>query len=94
MIVQEIKDVIMGELLGSTAYVANPRKDGKHFEAIVVSPTFVGQSLVKQHQAVMLALKQKFESNVHAFSLKTFTPEKWEEESPNFEKYLKANQLI
>ncbi len=58
--------------------VFSPRLDGVHFEAIVVSPNFIGKSLVEQHKMVMHALQDHFQSALHALSLKTFTPEQWE----------------
>jgi acid stress-induced BolA-like protein IbaG/YrbA len=79
-----IKDIIMEALPDATVYVLDPYQDGQHFQAIVISSSFVGQSLIKQHQAVMLPLKHAFEGAVHALSLKTFTPEKWETEKSNY----------
>jgi len=40
--------------------------------------------LIKQHQMVMKPLKQAFAESVHALGLKTFTPDKWEQEKNNF----------
>lgn len=79
---EEIKRTIRDVLSDATIYVADP--DGEHFQAIVISPSFVGMPLVKQHQVVMKALKSQFESTVHALALKTFTPEKWAVEEKNY----------
>ncbi|MCB1073039.1 MAG: BolA/IbaG family iron-sulfur metabolism protein [Chlamydiia bacterium] len=57
----------------------NPQKDGLHFDAIVISSLFSGKSLVEQHQMVMAPLKELFDSKLHALSLKTYTPEEWNE---------------
>ena len=81
---QEIKTIIQQALPDADVYVLDPQNDGQHFEAIVVSPSFEGQSLVKQHQAVMKPLKESFETTVHALALKTFTPEKWEAVKSNY----------
>jgi acid stress-induced BolA-like protein IbaG/YrbA len=51
--------------------------DGTHFEAIVVSPEFVGKNMVKQHQLVYAALGERMKAEIHALSMKTFTPEAW-----------------
>jgi len=51
--------------------------DGTHFEAIVVSPEFVGKNMVKQHQLVYAALSERMKAEIHALSMKTFTPEAW-----------------
>ncbi len=80
-----IKECITKTLPDATVYVADPNNDGEHFEAIVVSPTFVGLPLVKQHQKVMNALKEEFATSVHALALKTFTPEKWENEKSKYQ---------
>jgi acid stress-induced BolA-like protein IbaG/YrbA len=53
--------------------------DGTHFEAVIVSPDFVGKSMVAQHQLVYGALGDRMRAEIHALSMKTFTPEKWAE---------------
>ena len=73
---QQIKDLIETAVEGATVHMYDP--DGEHFEAMVISETFVGLSLIKQHKLVMTALKERFATDVHALALKTFTPEKWE----------------
>ena len=82
--IEAIKDTIQAAIPEATIYVADPNNDGEHFEAIVISETFIGKPLVKQHQQVMNALKLAFETTVHALALKTFTPEKWENEKHKF----------
>ena len=81
---EAIKDRIEESIPNSTAHVHDPQQDGEHFQALVISETFVGKPLVKQHQLVMNSLKEAFETNVHALALKTFTPEKWESEKENY----------
>lgn len=51
--------------------------DGTHFEAVIVSPEFVGKTMVKQHQLVYAALGERMKAEIHALSMKTFTPEAW-----------------
>ena len=53
------------------------RGDGAHFEAIVVSPRFAGLSRVRQHQLVYAALGERMREEIHALSMKTFSPEEW-----------------
>ena len=79
-----IKEKIQTVLPEAIIYVLDPHQDGEHFEAIVISDTFVGIPLVKQHQVVMNALKDEFKERVHALALKTFTPEKWDNEKHKF----------
>lgn len=76
----QIKMMIQEALETVHVEVHNPREDGLHFEAFVVSPAFTGKSLVEQHQMVMLPLKKHFEGALHALSLKTLTPEAWDEQ--------------
>ena len=52
--------------------------DGRHFEAVIVSPLFRGQSKVKQHQLVYAALGERMREDIHALSMKTLTPEEWQ----------------
>jgi acid stress-induced BolA-like protein IbaG/YrbA len=51
--------------------------DGQHFEAVIVSPVFVGKNMVQQHQLVYQALGDRMRSEIHALSMRTFTPEAW-----------------
>ena len=51
--------------------------DGAHFEAVVVSPSFAGLSRVRQHQLVYAALGERMRVEIHALSMKTFSPEEW-----------------
>ena len=52
-------------------------EDGQHFEAVVVSAEFVGKNMVQQHQLVYRALGDRMRQEIHALSLRTFTPETW-----------------
>ncbi|HZZ94657.1 MAG TPA: BolA family protein [Usitatibacter sp.] len=51
--------------------------DGAHFEAVIVSPRFAGLARVKQHQLVYAALGDRMREEIHALSMKTFSPEEW-----------------
>jgi acid stress-induced BolA-like protein IbaG/YrbA len=51
--------------------------DGQHFEAVVVSAAFVGKNMVQQHQLVYQALGDRMRQEIHALSIKTFTPDMW-----------------
>jgi acid stress-induced BolA-like protein IbaG/YrbA len=53
--------------------------DGTHFEAVIVSPAFEGKSMVQQHQLVYTALGDRMRAEIHALSMKTYTPQKWNE---------------
>ncbi len=51
--------------------------DGQHFEAIVVSKDFIGKNIVQQHQMVYKALGERMKDEIHALSMKTYTPDSW-----------------
>ena len=51
--------------------------DGHHFEAVIVSGAFRGKARVQQHQIVYNALGDRMREEIHALSMKTFTPEDW-----------------
>jgi acid stress-induced BolA-like protein IbaG/YrbA len=53
------------------------RGDGAHFEAVVVSPAFAGLTRVRQHQLVYAALGERMREEIHALSMKTYSPEEW-----------------
>ncbi|MBX9964778.1 MAG: BolA/IbaG family iron-sulfur metabolism protein [Burkholderiales bacterium] len=51
--------------------------DGAHFEAVIVSPDFRGKTRIQQHQVVYRALGDRMRQEIHALSMKTYTPEEW-----------------
>jgi acid stress-induced BolA-like protein IbaG/YrbA len=52
--------------------------DGQHFEAVVVSDAFSGKSRIQRHQLVYQTLGERMRGEIHALSMKTYTPEEWE----------------
>ena len=58
-------------------YVEVLGDDGHHFEAVIVSPQFTGKNRVQQHQLVYLALGDRMREEIHALSMRTFTPDAW-----------------
>jgi len=52
--------------------------DGSHFDAVVIGEMFADMSLVKKQQAVYATLGDKITNGeVHALTIKTFTPDEW-----------------
>jgi acid stress-induced BolA-like protein IbaG/YrbA len=52
--------------------------DGRHWYATIVSPEFEGQRAICRHQQVYATLGAKMHTDeVHALSMKTFTPAEW-----------------
>ena len=54
--------------------------DGQHFEAVVVSEEFAGKSRVQRHQRVFQTLGDRMREEIHALSIKTFTPQEWQDQ--------------
>ncbi len=48
--------------------------DGRHFFATIVSSAFEGLPRVRRHQRVYAALGDRMREQIHALSMKTFTP--------------------
>ncbi|MCB0037679.1 MAG: BolA family transcriptional regulator [Anaerolineales bacterium] len=82
MVAEEIKETILAAVPDAEVYIYDP--DGQHFQALVISPAFEKMPLVRQHQMVMKAMTEAFETSVHALGLKTFTPAKWQNEKQNY----------
>jgi acid stress-induced BolA-like protein IbaG/YrbA len=52
--------------------------DGRHWAAVVVSAEFAGLRTLQRHQRVYATLGARMHTDeVHALSIKTFTPAEW-----------------
>ena len=52
--------------------------DGRHWFATIVSQSFEGKRLIQRHQLVYATLGNRMQTDeVHALSMKTFTPAEW-----------------
>lgn len=51
--------------------------DGRHFEAVIVAQSFDGLRSVQRHQKVYAVLGDRMREEIHALSMKTFTPAEW-----------------
>jgi acid stress-induced BolA-like protein IbaG/YrbA len=51
--------------------------DGQHFYATIVSSEFEGKRLVQRHQLVYGAMGDRMKAEVHALSIKAFTPQEY-----------------
>lgn len=68
-----IQNMIEQALPDAEVRVSGP--DGVHFEALVISPAFVGKPPLARHRLVYAALGERMGGDIHALSLKTQTPE-------------------
>ncbi|MDB5766221.1 MAG: Cell division protein BolA [Collimonas fungivorans] len=53
--------------------------DGQHFKAVIVSTAFAGKRPIQRHQIVYAALGDRMREEIHALSMKTLTPEEFQE---------------
>ena len=51
---------------------------GFHLEAVIVSENFINKSLIERHKMIYAALGDLLKHEIHAFSMKTLTPDEWE----------------
>ena len=51
--------------------------EGQHFYATIVSSDFAGKRLVQRHQMVYEALGDRMKAEIHALSIKAFTPDEF-----------------
>ena len=52
--------------------------DGRHWSAVIVSREFEGKRPIQRHQRVYATLGARMHTDeVHALSMKTFTPAEW-----------------
>ena len=56
---------------------AGARDGGRHFRAVIVSEKFAGLSRVRSQQLVYQSVDEWMGKEIHALSMKTFTPDEW-----------------
>lgn len=75
---QDIQQLIETNMSNTQAQVDG--EDGRHFNAIVISPLFENKNRVQKQQLVYSALgNHLLDGTIHAISIKTFTPSEWAE---------------
>ncbi len=75
MTAEELKAIITAGLPCEHIHLEG---DGRHWYATIVSSQFEGKRLIQRHQRVYATLGAKMHTDeVHALSMKTFTPTEW-----------------
>jgi len=54
--------------------------DNTHFEALVVAKEFEGKRSIARHQLVYKCLGALVGNEIHALSIRAFTPEEWRQQ--------------
>jgi acid stress-induced BolA-like protein IbaG/YrbA len=76
MTAEEIKTIIEAGLACQHCALEG---DGRHWYATIVSGAFEGKRPIQRHQLVYATLGTRILTDeVHALSMKTFTPSEWE----------------
>lgn len=57
---------------------AGAASGGGHFSALIVSEAFEGKSPVQRHQLVYRTLGELLRTDIHAFSMKAYTPSEFQ----------------
>ena len=73
----EVTRLIEAGLSGATVRVESD--DNTHFAALVVAAEFDGLPTIKRHQAVYRTLGTLVGNEIHALSLRTLTPEEFDQ---------------
>ncbi|MBS0506170.1 MAG: BolA/IbaG family iron-sulfur metabolism protein [Proteobacteria bacterium] len=75
MTADQIKDIISAGL--ACDYITL-EGDGRHWYAVIVAAEFEGKRAIARHQRVYATLSERMaRDEVHALSMKTFTPGEW-----------------
>ncbi len=75
MEIERIKSLIES---GISTFHVEVVGDGTHFKAVVVSPDFENKMVIDRHKLVYEALGGAMDEDIHAISLRTYTPDQWQ----------------
>jgi acid stress-induced BolA-like protein IbaG/YrbA len=79
---QELKSRIESLAPGTQAEITDLTGTEDHYQALVISPAFEGKLMIEQHRLVYGLLKAEVDSGeVHALTLKTYSPAQWSKAS-------------
>ncbi|XP_056156489.1 bolA-like protein 2 [Lampris incognitus] len=80
---QHIREKLTEELEASHVDVedTSPNRCAASFKVLVVSSQFEGKPLLQRHRMVNSCLAEELKE-IHAFEMKTLTPEQWEKLKP------------
>jgi BolA family transcriptional regulator, general stress-responsive regulator len=57
---------------------AGAKSGGGHYLLTIVSPQFIGKTALARHRLVYDALREMMHKNIHALSVKAYTPEEFD----------------
>ncbi len=74
---EKVKELILRYIPDAHVEVVDTTGTKDHFSAVVISDSFEGLNMVKQHQMVYQALGSHLTKEIHALQLKTMTKREW-----------------
>ena len=75
----EIAELIQAGFEGAAVEVVSD--DNTHFEALVVAREFSGKRPLARHQLVYQTLGSLVGNEIHALSIRAFTPDEWQQQA-------------
>jgi acid stress-induced BolA-like protein IbaG/YrbA len=79
MTAEELQQLITA---GLPCELCQTEGDGRHWYATIVSNAFEGKRLIQRHQQVYATMGERMKTDeVHALSMKTFTPAEWAQQA-------------
>jgi stress-induced morphogen len=76
----QLKERLESLCPGTRAEVIDLTGTEDHYQATIISPAFEGKMMIEQHRMIFQLLQAEVDSEeVHALTLKTYTPKKYEE---------------
>lgn len=83
MLPHEVKSRIETGLPSCSAYVSEFSGGTDHYSVVVVTPAFESRSLLQRHRLVYALFDAEMATGeVHALTIRAFTPGQWETEGP------------
>ncbi len=76
---EAVKALILQKLPDAQVALRDLTGTRDHYEARIVSTEFEGKTAIEQHRLVYAALGSAMHGPIHALSLKTYTPARWNE---------------
>jgi len=74
---------VIDETAQHAGHPALVQQGGGHYRVTIISERFNGLLPVERHRAVYSLLQEELKSEIHALSIKAFTPDQWRNLSKN-----------
>ena len=76
---QELEEIVRKLVAVEVIEIVDMTGTQDHWKVMVVSKDFENKSRIEQHKLIFDPLQDRIKSNeIHALTLKTYTPEKWQ----------------